>query len=56
MAKSDYGLRANSGATKRCISREEELLRQLYAWGDLNITLVEFNKKVKDIRRQTKRP
>ena len=44
--KSDYGLSASSVATKRCISREEELLRQLYAWGDLNITLTEFNKKV----------
>lgn len=54
--KSDYGLSARSGATKRCISREEELLRQLYAWGDLNISLAEFDKKVKEIRGYTKKP
>lgn len=56
MAKSDVGLPARSGATKRCISREEELLRQLYQWGELTITLTQFNKKVKEIRRRTGKP
>ena len=60
MAKSDHGLPANSKATPRCISREEEELRWRYGrskeecrkLGIKKMTLAEFNVKLNKLKKQ----
>ena len=57
MAKSDCGLPAKSGATKQSISEEERILRWEYGLGELpDMTLKQFNIKVKEIRKRKKKP
>ena len=48
MAKSDCGLPANSKATKRCITREEEELRWWYATQPM--TFAEFERRYKELK------
>ncbi len=58
MAKSDFGLSANSKATLRCITREEEELRWQYSrskkkckkLGVKKMTLKEFDMKLKRLK------
>jgi len=52
MAKSDYGLPANSKATPLATSREEEDLRWLLATGE--ITLKEFEEQYRKLKQQGK--
>lgn len=46
--KSEHGLPARSGATKRCITREEEELRWRYA--DTNMTFLEYERQMNALR------
>ena len=56
MAKSEYGLPARSGATKRLISYEEYSFKWDYGMGKYpNMTIEEFNKKIKEIRSHGKK-
>ena len=52
MAKSDYGLPANSHGTPKNISREEEEIRWALAFG--KITFAEFEKKYNELKKQDK--
>lgn len=50
MAKSDHGLPARSGATQRCITREEEELRWWYATQPM--TFAEYTRRMKALKRK----
>jgi len=52
MAKSDCGLPANSHATQRCISREEEDLNWMFALG--KIDMKEWKRRRKRLKAEGK--
>lgn len=55
--KSEYGLPANSGATKQCVSEEERILRWKWANGELpELSLEQFTEYVREIREHTGKP
>lgn len=50
MAKSDHGLPANSKATPRCISREEEELNWKYCY--TKMTFREYARRFNELKRR----